>query len=137
MLRELLDRRTYRDVADRLGWTTSRLSALLKARRVQRTTADRIVELYRLLVDPAGPAPVSRAGMPPRRIASKPLDPELVQMAIGGEVPWEQLGLQDRHAAVAELQRLGVSIRDSAARLRVSRRTVNRWRARSVPYTRS
>lgn len=132
MLRELLDGRTYRDVADRLGWAPGTLSRLLNARRVQGDTADRITQLHRLLVKPlAGPA-TARRGRPPRDLAERPADPALVEMAVGGEVPWEVLGVQDRQAVVAELMGLGLSIRDSAARLRVTDRTVCRWRARGA-----
>ncbi|MEU7802737.1 helix-turn-helix domain-containing protein [Micromonospora arborensis] len=132
MLRELLDGRTYRDVADRLGWAPSTLSRLLKARRVQRDTADRITQLHRLLVKPVAEPATSRRGRPARDLAERPADPVLVQLAVGGEVPWEELAVQDRQAVVAELMRLGLSIRDSAARLRVTGRTVCRWRARSL-----
>ncbi|MBC9000469.1 helix-turn-helix domain-containing protein [Micromonospora aurantiaca (nom. illeg.)] len=124
MLRQLLDGRTQRDLADRLGWSTSRLSAVLRAERIQEPTAERIAELHSILL----------RGRPLARRRWAPFDPEVVERAAAGEVAWSDLNAEHRQAVVAKLRGEGLGLEEVGARLRVSGQVVKNWsaRARSV-----
>ncbi|MEU3455617.1 helix-turn-helix transcriptional regulator [Micromonospora sp. NPDC006766] len=120
MLRQLLKGHTYDDLADRLGWAKSRLSAILHAERIQGPTAERIEELHSLLV----------LGRPLARRRWAPFDPEVVERAAAGMVPWSDLNAEHRQAVAAKLRGEGLRLEEAAARLRVSEQVVKRWSAR-------
>ncbi|XTZ13886.1 hypothetical protein ACQSSU_20530 [Micromonospora echinospora] len=120
MLRQMLERHTYADLADRLGWAPSRISALLTAKRVQPATGERIAELYSLLVE----------GRPLVR-RWPPFDPEVVERAAAGLVPWDALSAEHREAVVAKLRREGLGLAEAGARLSVSEQVVKWWSARA------